>query len=89
MKLYTSIGSRDGSPEATSLSERLASWHDAMVSHERQLRASRADCHEDCPHGEARVLWTEVLEMFPEHAPALSFLRSRATARAESRMSHE
>ena len=83
MKLYTLIGSRVASPEATSLSARLAAWHDAMVSHERQLRANRRplDCHEDCPHGEARGLWTEVLATFPEHAPDLSFLQSRAAAR--------
>lgn len=81
MKLYASLGSQVGSPEATSLSQRLAAWHDAMVAHERRLR-SRAvdDCDEDCPHSEARSLWTEVLEMFPEYAPDLSFLRSRATA---------
>ncbi len=88
MKLYALIGSRAGSHEATALSERVAAWHDDMVSHERQLRTGRAgiDCHEDCPHSEARVLWTEVLSIFPEYAPDLSFLRSRAAHSAESRM---
>ena len=81
MKLYALIGSQIGSPEATALSERLAAWHDAMVGHERRLRGAPAaiDCDEDCPHSEARVLWTEVLEAFPERARDLSFLRSRAT----------
>ena len=82
MKLYTMIGLRVGSPEATALSERLAAWHDAMVAHERQLRAGRAaiHCHEeDCPHDEARVLWPEAVATFAERADDLSFLKSRAT----------
>ena len=85
MKLYALIGSRAGSPEATALSARLAAWHDAMVSHERQVRTGRVatDCDEDCPHSEARVLWTEVLAAFPEHAADLPFLRSRATHSTE------
>ena len=81
MKLYASIGSQVGSPEATALSQRLAAWHDAMVAHERQLRGRVLDdCDDNCPHSEARALWTEVLEMVPERAPDLSFLRSKATA---------
>ena len=82
MKLYTMIGLRLGSPEATTLSERLAAWHDAMVAHERQLRGGRAatDCHEDCPHEEARVLWPEAVAAFGERADDLSFLKSRATS---------
>jgi hypothetical protein len=80
MKLYTMIGLRVGSLEATALSERLAAWHDAMVAHERQLRADRAaiDCHEDCPHEEARVLWPEAVATFAERADDLSFLKSSA-----------
>ena len=87
MKLYTLIASRLGSPEATALSERLAAWHDAMVAHERQLRAGRASigCHEDCPHADARVLWPEAMATFAEHADDLSFLRSRATSPVEGR----
>ena len=91
MKLYTLIGLRVGSPEATALSERLAAWHDAMVVHERQLRAGRAaiDCHdEDCPHGEARVLWPEAVATFAERADDLSFLRSRATNSVDKGKTH-
>jgi hypothetical protein len=85
MKLYTTIGLRAGSPEATALSERLAAWHDAMVAHERQLRAGRAalGCHDDCPHEEARVLWPEAVATFAERADDLSFLKSRATSSAD------
>jgi len=86
MKLYTSIGTRLGSQEATELSERLAAWHDAMVAHERQLRAGHAtiECHDDCPHSEARVLWQEAVATFAEHADDLTFLRSRAVRPAET-----
>jgi hypothetical protein len=82
MKLYTMIGLRAGSPAAMALSERLAAWHDAMVAHERQLRAGRAalDCHDDCPHEEARVLWPEAVATFAEQADDLSFLKSRASS---------
>ena len=82
MKLYTLIGSQVGSPEAAALADRLADWHDAMVAHERRLRAGRraTDCHEDCAHGEARVLWPEAVATFAERANDLSFLRSRATS---------
>lgn len=86
MKLYTSIGSQVGSLEAAALSDRLVAWHDAMVAHERRLRADAAttDCHEDCPHGEARVLWREAVALFDERANDLSFLRSRATNAVEN-----
>ena len=83
MKLYTLIGSQVGSPEAAALADRLAAWHDAMVAHERRLRAGwrrSTDCHEDCAHGEARVLWSEAVATFAERANDLSFLRSRATS---------
>ena len=87
MKLYTLIGTRLGSQEATELSERLAAWHDAMVAHERQLRAGRAasECYDDCPHDEARRLWQEAVATFAELADDLTFLRSKATSAAETR----
>ena len=79
MKLYNLIASRLDSQEATALSDRLAAWHEAMVAHERALRAGRAatGCHEDCPHADARVLWPEAVATFGEHADDLSFLQSR------------
>jgi hypothetical protein len=90
MKLYTSIGFQVGSPEATTLADRLAVWHDAMVAHERRLRAGvpPAECHEDCPHEEARVLWREAVATFAERANELPFLRSRAT-NDERRRTHD
>jgi hypothetical protein len=86
MKLYTSIGSQVGSLEAAALSDRLVAWHDAMVAHERRLRAgvASADCNEDCPHSEARALWREAVAIFDERANDLSFLRSRATNSVEN-----
>jgi hypothetical protein len=86
MNLYSMVGSGNGTPEAAALSVRLASWHDAMVAHERKIRAGRADavCDEECPHAEARTLWIEALEVFSDRAEELTFLRSRATAAAGS-----
>jgi hypothetical protein len=57
MNLYTMLGSGIGTTEATSLSTRLAAWHDAMVAHERRLRSERTSdaCDDECPHMEART----------------------------------
>jgi hypothetical protein len=63
MNLYSMVGSGNGTSEAAVLSVRLATWHDAMVGHERKIRAGREEpCDEECPHAEARVLWVEALE---------------------------
>jgi hypothetical protein len=72
--------------EAASLSGRLAAWHDAMVAHERRLRfgTTRDACDDECPHAEARMLWTEAVEMFGPRADELTFLRSRALANARA-----
>jgi hypothetical protein len=85
MNLYTMVGSGVGTAEATVLSARLAAWHDAMVAHERKIRAGRAAalCDEDCPHAEAHTLWIEALEAFGDRAHELTFLRSRATVGSE------
>jgi hypothetical protein len=80
MNPYVLLGSRVGTSEAASLSERLAAWHDSMVAHERRLRIARTDdlCNEECPHGEARILWAEAVAMFGDRASELRFLQSRA-----------
>ena len=39
MNPYTLLGSALGTTAAVSLAQRLAAWHDAMVTHERRLRA--------------------------------------------------
>jgi hypothetical protein len=84
MNPYTLIGSGLGTAEAASLSQRLAAWHDAMVAHERRLRAGSTDgeCDEDCAHSEARALWAEALTTFGDRAHELTFLRSRAMSPA-------
>jgi len=86
MNPYLLIGSKVGTAEAASLSQRLAAWHDVMVTHERRRRGGRAAdaCDEDCPHSEARSLWSEALITFGELAHELSFLRSRALTASSS-----
>jgi hypothetical protein len=76
---YVTMSSGACSHEVTELSARLSKWHDAMVAHERRLRAgSTSDrCDEECPHAEARALWAEALRAFGARALALTFLRSR------------
>lgn len=80
MSPYTSLGARVGTAAAASLCVRLTAWHDAMVAHERRLKTGRANdaCDDDCPHTEARMLWTEALTTLNPAASELTFLRSRA-----------
>jgi len=80
MNLYAILSSGIGTTEATSLSARLAAWHDAMVAHERRLRSGRTSdaCDDECPHGEAQTLWAEAIDTFGPRASELAFLRSRA-----------
>ena len=80
MTPYTVLSAGIGTAEAMALSERLTSWHDAMVTHERVLRVrgASAGCDDDCPHGEARELWAEAVATFGKRANELPFLRSRA-----------
>lgn len=75
MNLYTSIASRIGSPEALALAARVAVWHDAMVAHERRRSSRISECDEECPHEEARLLWTEAVSVFGDGAPTWEFLR--------------
>ena len=76
MNIYRMLGSRAGTPGAQDLAERLSSWHDAMVAHER--RGDRT-CDDECPHAEAGLLWGEATEAFGERARELAFLQSRAS----------
>jgi hypothetical protein len=80
MNLYTILSSGLGTREATALNARLSAWHDAMVAHERRLRAGATsdDCDDECPHAEARTLWSEAVTAFGARAHDLVFLRSRA-----------
>jgi hypothetical protein len=80
MNPYLMLGSGFSTNEATSLSARLSAWHDAMVAHERRLRTGRTSdvCTDECPHAEARILWSEALATFGSRANELTFLRSRA-----------
>ena len=74
------IGSAVGTPDASLLGARLAAWHDAMVAHERTIRAAGGGrCHDECPHAEAPALWAEALVTFGSRADELAFLKSRAT----------
>ena len=82
MNLYLIVGSALGTDEAQSLSARLSAWHDAMVTHERRLRSGRTSdvCGDECPHADARALWSEAIAIFGPRAHELAFLRSRANA---------
>lgn len=84
MNPYVLISSKLGVPNAQSLVQRLAEWHDAMVAHERRVRAGRSDdCGDDCAHAQARELWAEAVATFGRGAKELAFLRSRATITKE------
>jgi hypothetical protein len=83
MNPYIAIGSSVGTTEAATLSDRLAAWHDAMVSHERRLRTAVDSCDEDCPHAEARTLWSDAMAVFGARARELTFLRTRAQRRVD------
>ena len=82
MNPFSMLVSGNGTSAASALSGRLAEWHDAMVVHERRLRAGRGGevCDEECPHVEARTLWPAALDTFGRRAHELTFLRSRAAA---------
>jgi hypothetical protein len=77
---YTILSSGMGTIEAATLSARLSAWHDAMVAHERRLRmgATGDVCDDECPHAEARALWSAAVDAFGDRAQQLTFLRSRA-----------
>ena len=80
MNPYTILSSGVGTQEAAALSARLSEWHDAMVAHERRLRSGITSdaCDDECPHAEARSLWSDALDTFGDRAKRLAFLRSRA-----------
>jgi hypothetical protein len=87
MNPYLMLGSGFGTNEATSLSARLSAWHDAMVAHERRLRSRKTGdvCDDECPHAEARALWSEAVATFGPRAHELAFLHSRANETARSK----
>ena len=80
MNPYAIADLASGRVDAASLRARLEAWHDAMVTHERRLRAdaTAAPCDDECPHGEAPSLWREAAAMLGARANELTFLRSRA-----------
>jgi hypothetical protein len=80
MNPYAIVGLSSATPDAASLRERLVAWHDAMVAHERRLRAEPvADrCDDECPHVEAQELWAQAASVLGSRARELTFLRSRA-----------
>jgi len=50
MNPYTMLSPGPATHDATELSARLSAWHDAMVAHERRLRAGTTTdaCDDDC-----------------------------------------
>lgn len=89
MNPYAILSSGLGTREATALGARLSAWHDAMVAHERRLRAGTTSdaCDDECSHAEARALWSEAVATFGARAQELTFLRSRAKGTRRSVMS--
>ena len=87
MNPYAILSAVTTSNEVVSLGARLSAWHDAMVAHERRLRAGPTIdvCDDECPHAEARVLWSEAVASLGHRANELAFLRSRATGDASRR----
>lgn len=75
MNIYRMIGNNFGTAGAIELAERLSAWHDSMVAHERF--GGGRPCGDDCPHGDAGLLWAEAVETYGERADELVFLRSR------------
>lgn len=84
--VYHAMASTVGSAEAHDLAAELATWHDAMVKHKRQLANTGADPDrhrpddDDCPHTQAPSLWGRAQAVFGEDAETLVFLRDAATA---------
>jgi hypothetical protein len=80
MNPYAIVSSDVAGAETASLRARLMAWHDAMVAHERRLRPGHITdaCDDECPHVEARALWTEVSAVPGSRVNELTFLRSRA-----------
>lgn len=86
MNPYAIADLASGNVDATSLRARLEAWHDSAVTHERRLRIdpSADPCDEECPHGEAVVLWREAAALLGPRATELTFLRSRALGAGRS-----
>jgi hypothetical protein len=82
MNPYAILVSNIGTPEASSLCQRLTAWHDAMVTHERRRRTTSSSerCEDDCPHAEARTLWREALSVLGPSARQFSFLRAHGVS---------
>ena len=80
MHLYKAAADVVGTPDARDLSMELASWHDAMVNHLRAVRFRNAACDEDCPHEQARTLWTAAVGVFGDVASRFAFLRTYGAA---------
>ena len=80
LDVYRVVAGRVGSTDAEELAQALSRWHQSMVVHERL--AANCDEDEECPHSEARELWTAARRVFGEDADSLVFLRSTAGATA-------
>ena len=82
MNLYAAFAASVASPDATTLSARLSDWHDAMVAHERRLKAGTDnECDDECPHVTARDLWLEAQSIFGDRARELVYLRAKGQRR--------
>jgi hypothetical protein len=80
LHVYRLLAGRIGTADAIELAQDLAAWHDTMVLHERAQTALGAQCSsaDDCPHTEARDLWSRARKTFGPDAERLTFLRTSA-----------
>ena len=82
MNVYRILGDYVGTSEARVLAEQLVAWHDSMVKHLRIVGPRRgAVCDDECPHGEAAMLWSAAQATFGARAEDLTFLRSHGQRR--------
>jgi hypothetical protein len=79
MQFYRFLANQIGTPDAIDLANRLVTWHDAMVAHERAIKREVSEgCDQPCPHDEALELWREAQQVFGPTAEELTFLRAQA-----------
>jgi hypothetical protein len=83
MNMYRTVADRIGTIEASQLAHQLVQWHDAMVKHLRVMNGRRRRCPDECPHDEARTLWSAALNVFGEQAGQLGFLQKHGGSRSQ------
>lgn len=82
---YQVLARLAGDPDARTLADDLARWHDRMVAHVRRHgpRPTHGCCPDDeCPADEAPQLWQVARRAFGARATELTFLHAQASTRS-------